>query len=292
MEQKKSRKGLVIGLALGGTALVAATVVLVLVLTGVIGGKKYSVFLGGTEYGKYKAGSNVTVQQEIPDGVTVSFSSEDVTLSRDERNGMFLISFVMPERDVRISVEKTAVLPPGPAPDPDPVDPDKPTELSGETVRWGVTYFGLELPAEWDDDVVTDYSKQIHQVPDYMEQVLNIEETNWITLSPCNDLEIITRLETGFELVGILILPSGYPLYLTMELGADPSTESGAWLLEHKEELIESINASEGALLEKDVVYTGGPMTDMTGLKGSWSSEGGGMRTLTILPDATFRLHS
>lgn len=289
---KNGRTGLIIGLVLGGTALVAGLVVLILFLTGVFGGKEYRVFLGGTEYGKYKAGSEVTVQQESLPGLSMSFSSEDVTFSRDEKNGMYLISFVMPERDVRISVDKTTVLPPEPEPypvDPKPVDP---TALSGEMIRWGVTYFGLELPAEWDDSMVTDFSKSIHQVPNYMEQVLNIEDVNWITLSPCTDQEIITRLETGFELVGILTLPSGYPLYLTMEIDADPSTETGAWILEHREELIDSINASDGALLEKDVVYTGAPMIDMTGLKGVWSSEGGGMRTLTILPDATFRLHS
>ncbi|MBQ6735263.1 MAG: zinc ribbon domain-containing protein [Lachnospiraceae bacterium] len=296
--QKQGRTGLIIGLVLGGTALVAGVVVLILFLTGVFGGKEYRVFLGGKEYGKYKAGSEVTVQQAVPKGADMSFSSEDVTLSRDEKNGMYLISFVMPEKDVTIHVDKTAVVypvpGPTPQPGPDPVDPKPvdPTALSGEMIRWGVTYFGLQLPVEWDNTMVTDFSKDIHEAPNYMEQVLNIEDVNWITLSPCTDQEIITRLETGFELVGILTLPSGYPLYLTMEIDADPSTETGAWILEHREELIDSINASEGALLEKDVVYTGGPMIDMTDLRGIWSSEGGGMRTLTILPDATFRLHS
>lgn len=57
--------------------------------------------------------------------------------------------------------------------------------------------------------------------------------------------------------------------------------------MEHKKELIDSIESSEGASLKKDVIYTGGPMIDMTGIEGTWNSDGGDI-TLSIAKDASF----
>ena len=139
---------------------------------------------------------------------------------------------------------------------------------------------------EW-DELVFEYPSNVHRAPNYQELTLSIEEDNWITLTPCNDQNIIQILENGYELVGILTLPNGYPLYLTMDFHADPSTETGAWMTEHREELIESISAIDGAKLEKGVIYTGAPMIDMSGYYGTWNSDNE-LVTLTIESDGSF----
>ena len=230
--QKKSKKGLIIGLSVGGTVLLSGIVVLILFLTGVFGGKD----------------------------------------------------------DVFVHGEKTQVISePNPDPEPQPQpDPNDPSTLSGEMGRWSVVYFGISLPVEW-DELVFEYPSNVHRAPNYQELTLSIEEDNWITLTPCSDQNIIQVLENGYELVGILTLPNGYPLYLTMDFHADPSTETGAWMKAHKEELIDSICALDGATLEKGIIYTGAPMLDMTGYSGTWNSETG-LATLTIESDGGFSM--
>ena len=166
-------------------------------------------------------------------------------------------------------------------------DPDGKETLSGKTTRWSVAYFGISLPEEW-DDLIFEYPSNIHRAPNYQELVVSIDN-NWITLTPCSDQNINKILEYGYELVGVLTLPTGYPLYLTMDFHADPSTETGAWMSEHREELIDSISASDGAVLEKGVVYIGGPMIDMTGYIGMWNSDNSFM-TLSIEDDGSFVL--
>lgn len=80
--------------------------------------KQYAVFLDGKEYGKYKAGSTVTVTQPGGEkGAKYAFSSEDVNLSQEFQNRKYVISFEMPERDVSILSEKTSVIP---DPEPEP----------------------------------------------------------------------------------------------------------------------------------------------------------------------------
>ena len=214
---KKSRKGLVIGLISGGVALVAGLVVLVLFLTGVIGG-------GGSTTAGGATGNTATTAD------TATTANSATTNVIDPSKQDYVIDFV---------------------------------------------YYRLTLPAEWQEHIDEPVTDPILWGPQHETLIISAKDDDCsLSLYCVTDDAIFYAVEgEDRELLGVLTLPTGFPMYLVADTSFLQGTEDGYWIFEHRQELYDSIEAVNGCSWEPGVIYTGAPLIDCSDVRGQWFSQ-------------------
>ena len=210
---KQRKKGLIIGLSLGGAVLVAGLVVLVLFLTG---------------------------------GTTESTAATAITETTTDS----------PETD---TTQETP---------------------AGRTADLEATYFGFRVSEESVDDLWME-ENYVSETPRYNRvdfETFSSDQREAIAgfaFVPRTDAEVRESVTYGYEILGVLTLPNGYPLWMTVRT-YEKNDEGAAWIAKHKAELYLGIIATDGATWEPGVPYTGVPILDYSPIEGIWYEEGKG----------------
>ena len=214
---KQSKKGLVIGLISGGVALVAGLVVLVLFLTGVIGG-------GGSTTAGGATGNTATTAD------TATTANSATTNVIDPSKQDYVIDFV---------------------------------------------YYRLTLPAEWQEHIDEPVTDPILWGPQHETLIISAKDDDCSLSLYCVTDDAIFYAVDGEdrELLGVLTLPTGFPMYLVADTSFLQGTEDGYWIFEHRQELYDSIEAVNGCSWEPGVIYTGAPLIDCSDVRGQWFSQ-------------------